>query len=1052
MALIDSGCTRTLVHESVCGQWRRSAAEVITVSGQRLRCEGAAEVRLAVPGCCAVEVSALVIRERPLGFSVIAGMDAVQSLGGVTVRSPSDVQFGCEFSSGVSNMQLGRQSVACAATSAETRLKVEKEDFVVVFDQTQRQWVMSWKWAGGRPPSELGAAVSEYPVPAEARAEYDAELENWIRDGWLCEYDEEELGPAKGSIPLMAVVQRTKVRPVMDFRALNKHVTAFTGDADVCAERLRRWRQMGASVALLDLKKAFLQIHVEKALWPYQTVWYRGQRYALTRLGFGLSVASSVMQAVLDLAVAQDPRVSAAVSTYVDDILVDETKLPAARVAEHLQAYGLESKVPQRASDGARILGLRVWGEPDGDLRWSRDNQITDVPKPLTKRKVFSICGQLTSHYPVCGWLRPAASFVKRLANETASRWDDPIEENAVTQLVEELVASVRTDDPAKGRWNVSGDTMTVYTDASSLALGVALEVDGEVVEDASWLRRADDAAHINLAELDAVVKGVNLALQWRVTDMDLVTDSRTVWQWVSDTLSGRARLRSKAASEMLIRRRLSTLKALKDEYGLNVHIRYVPSAANKADPLTRVPGKWLRERAAVEPTSDTAAARVIASAITTDSAAGTRRQPAVSSADSSSAGPGPTTDSTAEPPAAAGETGAAGSAAIAAATADSASASRSAGEDGDATRRKVSEIHHTAGHPGVRRTFFFARRVLPGVTKGLVRGVVSTCELCRSIDPAPVKWRKGELSVDQVWDRVAMDVTHVRGRAYLTLIDCGPSRFCIWRPLRLQTSSAVVEQLESIFLERGPPRELLADNDPAFRSRRFHAFATRWGVQLRFRCAYVASGNGVVERCHRSIKVIAARKDCSVAEAVYRYNVTPLNDETADSAPANVLYRYEVRVQGLDERVPPEPRVCELSDGMAHGHSRYRSGDSVWVRPPRARCDTKYDKGEVTRVISDQCVEVNGVPRHVRELRRRSRSENGVEDAANGESDCEPVVLTWPRAVGGDGCGDSAESDLSDTAGDDIDGDAEGGEHELPRPRTSGRLRRPNSRYLECC
>ncbi|KAF0288524.1 hypothetical protein FJT64_013097 [Amphibalanus amphitrite] len=67
VALIDSGCTRTLVHESVCHQWRRSAAEVITVNGQRLQCEGAAEVLLAVPGCRAVELLLLLLsrlRER----------------------------------------------------------------------------------------------------------------------------------------------------------------------------------------------------------------------------------------------------------------------------------------------------------------------------------------------------------------------------------------------------------------------------------------------------------------------------------------------------------------------------------------------------------------------------------------------------------------------------------------------------------------------------------------------------------------------------------------------------------------------------------------------------------------------------------------------------------------------------------------------------------------------------------------------------------------------------------------------------------------------------
>ena len=141
-------------------------------------------------------------------------------------------------------------------------------------------------------------------------------------------------------------------------------------------------------------EKVFLQIHVEKALWPYQTVWFRGERYALTRMGFGISVTPSVMQGVLDLVVARDPWVAAAVSTYVDDILVNESKLPAAQVAEHLHIYGLESKAPQRASDGTRILGLRVWGEPDGDLRWGRDNDVKNVPKPLPGRVVRQATGE----------------------------------------------------------------------------------------------------------------------------------------------------------------------------------------------------------------------------------------------------------------------------------------------------------------------------------------------------------------------------------------------------------------------------------------------------------------------------------------------------------------------------------------------------------------------------------------------------------------------------------------------------------------------------------
>ena len=106
--------------------------------------------------------------------------------------------------------------------------------------------------------------IAEYAVPKEIRTEYEKELESWIANGWLIPYSEEQLGPPKGLIPLMAVVQPTKdkVRPVMDYRELNKYVDAFTGTADVCAQKLREWRQQGANVSLLDLRRAYLQVKI----------------------------------------------------------------------------------------------------------------------------------------------------------------------------------------------------------------------------------------------------------------------------------------------------------------------------------------------------------------------------------------------------------------------------------------------------------------------------------------------------------------------------------------------------------------------------------------------------------------------------------------------------------------------------------------------------------------------------------------------------------------------------------------------------------------------
>uniref|UniRef100_A0A5S6QZG4 Integrase catalytic domain-containing protein n=1 Tax=Trichuris muris TaxID=70415 RepID=A0A5S6QZG4_TRIMR len=156
----------------------------------------------------------------------------------------------------------------------------------------------------------------------------------------------------------------------------------------------------------------------------------------------------------------------------------------------------------------------------------------------------------------------------------------------------------------------------------------------------------------------------------------------------------------------------------------------------------------------------------------------------------------------------------------------------------------------------------------------------------------------------------------------------------------------------------------------------------TRWDVRLRFRAAYTPSGSGIVERCHRSVKVIMARKGCTVAEAVHLYNLTPKDGGNASTAPANALYAYRVRLRGLDKR---KPETC--------GETwPYAVGDLVWVKPPGVRCNTRYLKGEVTNVTSEHVVEVNGTPRHVKDLRHRS-VESSAEEPRDAEEESGPLI-----------------------------------------------------------
>uniref|UniRef100_A0A5S6QUG1 Reverse transcriptase domain-containing protein n=1 Tax=Trichuris muris TaxID=70415 RepID=A0A5S6QUG1_TRIMR len=456
-----------------------------------------------------------------------------------------------------------------------------------MFDSVAKAWTAAWKWANGNAPNVLQNTIKEYPPVAAAKAVYEEELGTWIRNGWVVPYNQTKLGPAKALIPLMAIFQRTKskVRPVLDFRELNTHTDVFTANSGVCTDKLRQWRRQGTDVSMLDLRKAYLQIRVDESLWPYQTVILNGRRYCLTRLGFGLNVAPAIMKAIVDRvhSLAKDVRTGS--SAYLDDIFVNESVVTA-------QAFGLESKALVRVRKGARVLGLQVSKEHD-TLQWKRGGELSALPKKLTRRSVFSYCGELVGHYPVCSWLRVATAFVKRQVNSATSRWDEPIRDNMIREHLDELARVVTKNDPVRGRWDAPGNAAKVWVDASALALGIALEMDNDVIEDGTWLR-PNDARHINMAELDAVIKGLNVALAWRMKKIELKTDSATVHRWLEDGLSGKTRLRTKAANEMLIQRRIETVLALAREYELTVTVTLVRSMDNKADSLTRVPKRWL--------------------------------------------------------------------------------------------------------------------------------------------------------------------------------------------------------------------------------------------------------------------------------------------------------------------------------------------------------------------------------------------------------------------------------------------------------------------------
>ena len=141
----------------------------------------------------------------------------------------------------------------------------------------------------------------------------------------------------------------------------------------------------------------------------------------------------------------------------------------------------------------------------------------------------------------------------------------------------------------------------------------------------------------------------------------------------------------------------------------------------------------------------------------------------------------------------------------------------------------------------------------------------------------------------------------------------------------------------------------------------------------------------------------------CSMTEVVYWHNVTPKDDKTASTAPANATYSYKICIKGIDVVLVPDNAVSSL----------YMEGDAVWVENLYGRCMTQFDEGTVTRVNSQHSVSVDGIPCHIRDLRPACRKDCSISDHITSSDEEALMIYEHP-----------SESDAPNIPGQDEDSD----------------------------
>ena len=156
--MVDTGCTKTIVHVGRCTKWFRKSVAMTQMGGTDWKCQGTSKVRVAVGAGVEVEVRANVTSVKPFGFECVLGMDAIKKLKGVTVVDEATVRFG------VQSEVCGGMVGPCDSVQDGGELQVDERDFHARFDPGTKCWTMAWKWRDEQEPEVLKNVRSKYAV------------------------------------------------------------------------------------------------------------------------------------------------------------------------------------------------------------------------------------------------------------------------------------------------------------------------------------------------------------------------------------------------------------------------------------------------------------------------------------------------------------------------------------------------------------------------------------------------------------------------------------------------------------------------------------------------------------------------------------------------------------------------------------------------------------------------------------------------------------------------------------------------------------------------
>ena len=194
-------------------------------------------------------------------------------------------------------------------------------------------------------------------------------------------------------------------------------------------------------------------------------------------------------------------------------------------------------------------------------------------------------------------------------------------------------------------------------------------------------------------------------------------------------------------------------------------------------------------------------------------------------------------------------------------------------------------------------------------------------------------------------------------------MVDCGPGGFRIWCQIAKESKADIYSVMNSTWNEFCPPDEVLLENDCIFRGSGVLRPLERVGIEAHFRCVNRPSGNGSIERGHRTIKRMVARSNRPVGEIVAFYNATPNANAVI---PASTIFAHRRRLL-----LPKAFNLTNISRSREIRTKVFRIGDEVFVKPaPPYSCMSQWRRATITGLHLPHQVEVDGRPYHVSHVR----------------------------------------------------------------------------------